>query len=395
LLAFLRRDLVFRQQYQRQEGMMTRIVARRAIILAAIGLALNALAWCRADQPGQVSEFKLEWPDLKTDRAMHPEAKPIRTTHEITYPRDGTSFWITGGHHDHVARVTLEGKAEFFSTGTGSHPHGILFDEDGRLWVSLEGFGVVARLDTNGKIDKPIDVRLHARGAEKPINTNPHGLGLDSDGRTIWFTGKKTNTVGRIHRDGSVQHFELPTEGAVPIYLSPGPNKHNTMWCTELVANRIARISATGKVDEFEICTGNSRPIAIVEGPDKKAMWFSEEAGHKVARIDLNGKITEYPVPRTQKNVILAGMTFDRDGNLWTQSYVNPADPFPAGSDHIIRIDKAILGAPAGDLSNVPVTFFKVPSTNTVMHRIVQGPDDNIWFTELAVDQLGKLRIGR
>jgi hypothetical protein len=25
----------------------------------------------------------------------------------------------------------------------------------------------------------------------------------------------------------------------------------------------------------------------------------------------------------------------------------------------------------------------------------VQGPDRNIWFTELAVDQLGKLKIGR
>jgi virginiamycin B lyase len=278
--------------------------------------------------------------------------------------------------------------------GEGSHPHGILFDEDGRLWVSLEGCGVVARLDTNGKIDQRIDVRLHARGAEKPINTNPHGLGLDADGKTIWFTGKKTNTVGKINHNGSVQHFELPTEGAVPIYLARGPNTHVLMWCTELVGNRIARISPTGEVKEFEIPTRNSRPIAIVEGPERNAMWFSEEASHKVGRIDLNGNITEYPVPRSQKNVILAGMAFDRDGNLWTHSYVNPDDPCPVGGDHIIRIDKAIHKAPAGDLSSVPVTFFKVPSRKTVMHRILQGPDRNIWFTELGADQVGRLTIG-
>ena len=28
------------------------------------------------------------------------------------------------------------------------------------------------------------------------------------------------------------------------------------------------------------------------------------------------------------------------------------------------------------------------------MHRILQGPDRNIWFTELNMDQLGRLTIG-
>jgi virginiamycin B lyase len=39
----------------------------------------------------------------------------------------------------------------------------------------------------------------------------------------------------------------------------------------------------------------------------------------------------------------------------------------------------------------VPVTFYKVPTTQTVMHRIVQGPDGNLWFTELGSNKVGKL----
>ena len=40
------------------------------------------------------------------------------------------------------------------------------------------------------------------------------------------------------------------------------------------------------------------------------------------------------------------------------------------------------------------VTFYEVPTRNAVMHRIIQGPDGNIWFTELAANKVGKLISG-
>jgi virginiamycin B lyase len=33
----------------------------------------------------------------------------------------------------------------------------------------------------------------------------------------------------------------------------------------------------------------------------------------------------------------------------------------------------------------------KAPSQRTVMHRITQGPDGNIWFSELGLNRIGKL----
>ena len=356
----------------------------QAVVLTiSIIIALGVPVSGDAQESGNITEFPLAWPSPTTG-----------STHELTYNRkNGKTIWITGQNHDHIARVTLDGNAEFFAMPIGSGPHGIEFDAEGRLWVSLEFTGFVVRVNENGEIVEKIDVRLHAKGAKEPINTHPHGLGLGADGKTIWFTGKKTNTIGKINPDRSVEHFELPTVGAVPIYLATGPD--GNMWCTELVGNKIARITPNGEVTEFTIPTYNSRPIAIAAGPGGKSMWFSEEAGNKVARIDMSGAITEFPVPLTQKNVILAGMAFDSEGNLWTHSYVDAHNPLPKGADHIIKIDKAINTAALGDLSQIPLTYYQVPSRNTIMHRITQGPDGNIWFTELGIDKLGKLTIGK
>lgn len=351
-----------------------------------------------------VSEFALPWPGQMVSSPPAEGTAPAGSvanhcsqsngsTHELTFNhrQDGKVFWITGQNYDHIARVDLNGNPTFFDMGKGSGPHGIEFDQRGRLWVSLEFSGLVVRVGEDGTIEEPIDVRIKAKGAHEPINTHPHGLGIGADGKTIWFTGKKTNTVGKINPDGSVEHFELPTVGAVPIYIAAGPD--GNMWCTELVGNMIARITPAGEVTEFKIPTYNSRPIAIIPGPDGKSMWFSEEAGNKVARIDRAGKITEFPVPLTQSNVILAGLGFDSEGNLWTQSYVDPHNPLPEGPDHIIKLDKAINSAAAGDLSRIPIACYEVPTRLTVMHRITPGPDGNMWFTELGTDKLGRVMI--
>jgi virginiamycin B lyase len=165
------------------------------------------------------------------------------------------------------------------------------------------------------------------------------------------------------------------------------------MWATELVGNAIARVTPGGDVTEFPIRTSNSRPIAIVPEPGGKAMWFTEEAGNKVGRIDADGKIVEYSVPRSQENVLLAGLSFDHENNIWVQQYVNHSVSTLGGTDYLVKIDKAILTANASDIVGVPFTFYPVPSEDTMMHRIIRGPDGNMWFTEMGTDKVGRLSI--
>ncbi|MCM8541158.1 MAG: hypothetical protein NE328_12860 [Lentisphaeraceae bacterium] len=320
-----------------------------------------------------VKDFPLKWRgDVKG------------STHELAMK--GNYIYVTGQNMDQVAKVGYDGSMQHFQLPKNSGPHGILFDKAGRLWVSLEFLGLVVRLDESGKIVEQIDCRIHSTGSA-PINTAPHGIALDADGVSIWFTGKRTSTVGKIKPNRTVEHFELPSLGALPIFLHAGPD--GNMWGTELVGNKILKVTSAGKVSEYSIPTANSRPIAIKPGPNGKYMWFTEEAGNKIGRIDMEGNITEFPVKQTQKNEILAGLTFDSQGNLWTQSYVDQKNPTPAGLDYIIKIDKAILQSDKLNPAKITTSYFPVPTAKTVMHRIKAGKDGNIYFTELMQDKLG------
>jgi virginiamycin B lyase len=312
------------------------------------------------------------------------------STHEITFDQNGgTVLWVTGQNYDTLVKVSLNGQLQLYSLPSGSGPHGIAFDAAGQLWVTLEFSGKIAKIDDNGNIVAEYDANLVCTTCPQPINTHPHGLGIGSDGATVWYTGKATGTVGRVMPDGEVENYALKNVGSVPIYIKAGPD--GNMWVTELVGNAIARVTPEGSVTEFPIPTLNSRPIAIVPEPDGKAMWFSEEASDKVGRITFDGTITEYQVPKRQRNVILAALWFDNKGNLWTQQYVDENNPRPKGPDYIVRIDKSIVTTDPSRIGKIPITFYAVPTRQTVMHRIIQGPDQAMWFTELFANKVGRL----
>lgn len=347
-----------------------------------LGAALLAAAGAAQSQPGCdgypvpcVRDVAIAYP------AMSPMSGEMRgSTHELTFNgKEGKTLWITAPMYDSIVEVTMDGAMKFHPMPAGSMPHGISFDGAGRLYASLEGAGAVVEIDAaTGAIRRQI-----------AVNADPHGLGIGADGKTVWFTGKSKNTVGRILGDGNTLNFPLPTLDALPIYIAAG--RDGAMWFTELTGNRIGRVTAAGDIAEFRIPTDDSRPIAIVQDPAAWAMWFSEEAGNKVGRIDAQGVITEFDVPKSQTNSILAGLAFDADGNLWVQQYVNQNKPEPEGPDFIIRIGKSILKAKPGD--KLDFTFYEAPTRKTVMHRIVQGPDMNMWFTELKADRFGHVTL--
>ena len=400
-------------------GFLTKLTA--AVLLLAPGIVHGGQD-AAADSPGRVVEYPIHWPagapgrmahhggngheggGVPAAHASHGGPAPHGSTHELAFdPRTG-SLWVSGQNFDALMQMAPDGRVlGFAAMPPGSRPHGLGFDRAGRLWATLEFHGRIVRLDRNGAIAARHDIRLACRGCPEPINPHPHGLGIGADGRTIWFTGKATGTIGRLSPNGEVRHWQLPTVGSVPIYIRLGPD--GNMWATELVGNAIARITPTGTITEYPIPTYNSRPIAIIPGPaGEQAMWFSEEAGNRVGRIDLpclaraeaahqppTGCLTEFQVPKPQPNVILAGLAFDAAGNLWVQQYVDQNHPDPEGADRILRIDRAGLAAGPGGLRPAHVTAFPVPTRRSVMHRIIMGNDQAMWFTEMGADRIGRI----
>jgi virginiamycin B lyase len=337
-----------------------------------------------SDRPA-IKEFALAYP-----RRSIVAAETRGATHEITFDRNGGRvLWVTAHEYDTVVELTLGGRATYHELPVGSVPHGIEFDSVGQLWVSLEGAGQIVRVDSKGQIVQAYDLPSDCTGCAGPVRQDPHGLGIARGGRTIWYTGKTANTVGKITPEGSVASFFVPTRDSLPIYIRSRPD--GNMWFTELTGNKIGRITDSGEIHEFPIPTSDSRPIAIIPEPGGAAMWLSEENGNNIARVDMNGQITEFTVPKRQDNVILAGLAFDGERNIWVQQYVREDFPAPAGRDSIIKVDKKVLGVSPSDLSEDDFQFFDVPSSGTVMHRIIQGPDGNMWFTELRTDKVGRV----
>jgi streptogramin lyase len=76
------------------------------------------------------------------------------------------------------------------------------------------------------------------------------------------------------------------------------------------------------------------------------------------------------------------------------QQYVDHNNPAPAGRDHLVRIDGEILTAVPSRLSRTHFTFYPVPTRDTVMHRVILGPDGRLWFTEMNADRVGRLTTG-
>lgn len=107
----------------------------------------------------------------------------------------------------------------------------------------------------------------------------------------------------------------------------------------------------------------------------------------------MKGTIAEFAVPprpmNPQPNYILAGLAFDAEGNLWTQQYTAQTEGNPPGPDTVIMIGKSIQKA--NPSNKLEFTYYEVPTRQTVIHRIIQRPDMNMWYTELKADKIGRI----
>jgi len=434
--------------------------------------------------------------DYAMDWKNHRKKEAPSTTHELTFDRengfDSDYLYVSGMNVDMIARVnkTDPTKQDLFKfpkifhqdaqpqyaqpqydpqDSAWAQPHTLRFANvksealKGKLWVGLEEQGIIVKLDMIKLLKKykkkldlniPVDLcaktdyksildcRIKAKTVPFPINTRPHGFCFDAKCEYIWFTGKLTNTVSRIKVDGgddTVQHFALPTLGAIPIYLALGPD--NNVWGT-CVSNSIIFRVTTGKypvVHEMSISDAakDRRPIAIK--PDPRGlpfMWFTNEAGHSVCRLDTNafekeisegtdvtGKcscsvackflfrgssfvhkvITEFPIPKVNHNMKVAGLAIRKDGAIWVQSYMDPIDNMIENlPDYIIKLrfnehdptsTHDSTRSSVVNMTGVPIDYFELPTKDTILHRITVAPDEDesVWFTELQSDRIGTI----
>jgi len=292
------------------------------------------------------------------------EGFPLGSTHELAVGPDG-AVWVTQQDQSRLVRITFDSEPSYFPLAPGLGPHGLAFAAGGHMWLTLQFVNEIAQVAIEPKFEilQTYPIRVPAA---------PHGLTIANDG-SVWWTGKYGGVIGRLDpSSGDMQIFPLPDRYSQPIYIrhDVDPQGSGAIYFTELTHNAIGSITADGTITEYQLPPGLSRPIAVAIRDGQ--VWFTAESGHFGVLDPSSGRFNVFPIPTSNPPSELASLAFDANGTLWLE--ING----PNGACAIGRVD-----------SGMNVILFPVPTPKTMLHRIILGPKQSMWFTEMATDTVG------
>ena len=177
------------------------------------------------------------------------------------------------------------------------------------------------------------------------------------------FTPTPTITV--IATAGTTAGFTLNNR---PQWIAAGSD--GNMWFTEQPGNTVAKITPAGVVTECAaIPTVASDPRGIIGASDGN-LWFTEFAGSKITRVTTGCAYTEFSTLFATDGPQL--LTDRGDGNLWFTGMTGNHVGF-----------QGLTSGVSGETT--------IPTPNSKPFGIAPAPDLNLYFTENAVDQLGRI----
>jgi streptogramin lyase len=354
----------------------------------------------------------------------------------LTVGPDG-KIWFTGTNQIDTIDPVSDAITQFATTSTAGTGLAIAPGPDGNLWFSESGSNAIANFNptTHKLTEVPLvvnGVTAFASGVvagadgnvwftEAGISGNPAyvaeinptsqvigGLTLPTSpdptliaagpDHKLWFTEPGANQVGAV--DPITHDFVIvtvPTPDASPTGITAGPD--GNVWFTEATADKIGVINpATDAVTEFPLTAG-AGPDKIIAGADGN-LWFTETNGNRIGEINpTTGHVTETNL--LTANARPTGIAFDHNGNLWiTEPGVRRLAQLDlsanSGTEYIVPgIGPSLITAADGTLwftMTGPAIGSIDPTTDAInvitlgtdgaTEEIVEGPDDNLWFTD-------------
>lgn len=197
---------------------------------------------------------------------------PSETVFDVAVGADGSVFFdiMTGDFVEHVGRMTPDGDVTLMEVPSGQPARRLAAGPDGSVWfTSGESVSAVAEDDT---------IR------EVPVGTRTGDLTIGADG-SVWFTEPDANRIGRLHPDGALAHFDVPTPESGLGSIALGPD--HAVWFTSTEVGKIGRITREGAIHEFDAVVAPARLGELAAGPDGR-LWFTLTTGdYQVTRVGV------------------------------------------------------------------------------------------------------------
>jgi streptogramin lyase len=281
----------------------------------------------------------------------------------------------------HAVSISEFSAAPNFNGPNGATPISITSGADGNLWFAASTGGAIGRITPAGNVTLfPIPA-----SPPPPGPFGPTAIAAGPDGN-LWFIDPFNQAIGKMTTGGTITEFPVANPFDAPFSvgaIAAGPD--GNVWVTKPGSHGVSRITPSGTITDFPNIT--SWPsTAIGRGADGN-LWVTENntvcgtdfctgANATIARITPSGAVTEFPVPTAES--FLYGIAQGPDGNIWfTESQGGLLDIGPAGG----KIGKI---TPSGT-----ITEYATPTDASVPTLIASGPDGNMWFTESHVNQIG------
>ena len=191
----------------------------------------------------------------------------------------------------------------------------------------------------------------------------PSGVGVHdvapAEGGTVWFTGQRSGSLGRLEPDsGSVKLIDLG-KGAAPHGVIIGPD--GAPWITDGGQNAIVRVDpADTKVSLFRLpATADNANLNTAAFDRKKTLVYGF-AGIYGSLDPRSGEITVFKSPRGAGPY---GMTATPKGDIWYASLAG---------NHIARID----------IDSGQANIVEAPTPRQGARRLWSDSQGRIWVSE-------------
>ena len=248
-------------------------------------------------------------------------------------------------------------RVKYFPIEAGVGLHDVAPALDGTIWFTGQRNGTLGRLDPRDGSFKLVSL---GKGAA------PHGVTVGPDG-AAWVTEGGQNAIARVDSgDTSVTLFRLPEKYAYANLNTGVFDKGGIYWFTGQSGYYGRLDPKSGDIRVFEAPRGVG-PYGIAVTP-KGEVWYASLAGNHVARIDLatgQAKVVEPPTPKQGARRISS----DSRSRLWVSEW---------NSGNVSLHDPADGSWKA----------WKLPGNSPRAYAVYVDDRDKVWLTDFSANAI-------